>query len=170
MSNAIELVVQLSEDGSRRNAPGNWNPMSTLSEIIGSLQSDLELRNATLRYMQTCIPESRWSITQLKDIGITEPGRSLLVLELGDANQSLGDRDKDSRLLEMEIALKTIFDNHFDADSKDCIITMIKILDNVLQNPLEPKVRSLRMENKAFSAKVVSRKGGGMLCFESVGA
>jgi hypothetical protein len=162
MSNAIELVVELYDDGRRQNVPGDWNPMSTLSDVIGSVQGNMEIRNATLRYMQTCIPESMWSITELKDIGITEPGRSLLILELAETNKSLECKENESSFIQMEMALKSLFENNFDVDSKACILTLIKILDNVLQNPLEPKVRSLRMENKAFSNKVVSRKGGGM--------
>lgn len=53
-----------------------------------------------------------------------------------------------------------ILQNNFDADTKVCLVTLMKVLDNVIQKPLEPKVRSIRLGNAAFSKKVASRKGG----------
>jgi hypothetical protein len=59
----------------------------------------------------------------------------------------------------MEAAISKILQQNFDADSRLCMITLIKLLDNVLQKPDNPKVRSIRLGNPAFHAKVV-RTGG----------
>jgi len=60
----------------------------------------------------------------------------------------------------LDQAVDTILQNNFDADTKACFITLMKVLDNVIQKPFDPKVRSIRLSNPAFTNKVASRKGG----------
>lgn len=60
----------------------------------------------------------------------------------------------------LDQAVDTILQNNFDADTKACLITLMKVLDNVIQKPFDAKVRSIRLGNAAFSKKVASRKGG----------
>lgn len=61
---------------------------------------------------------------------------------------------------DLEEAIGLIFENNFDTESKACLITLMKIIDNILQKPNDPKVRTIRLQNAAFSNKVGSRKGG----------
>ncbi|GAX27285.1 hypothetical protein FisN_23Lh148 [Fistulifera solaris] len=60
----------------------------------------------------------------------------------------------------LEEAIGLIFANSFDAESKVCLITLMKIIDNILQKPGDSKVRTIRLQNAAFASKVGSRKGG----------
>jgi hypothetical protein len=60
----------------------------------------------------------------------------------------------------IETALQTLLTSNFDADTQQCVITLIKVLDNVLQKPGNVKVRSIRLQNPAFLSKVASRMGG----------
>jgi hypothetical protein len=60
----------------------------------------------------------------------------------------------------MEEALLQIFQSSFDADSKACLVTLMKVLDNVLHKPGDDRVRSIRLNNAAFQRKVGSRPGG----------
>jgi hypothetical protein len=60
---------------------------------------------------------------------------------------------------DLEEAVAVIFQNNFDEDSKVCIVTIMKLLDNLLHQPGNPKVRTIRLGNKAFSNRVGSRVG-----------
>ena len=40
-----------------------------------------------------------------------------------------------------------------------CVETLCKYLDNILQNPSEPKYRKIRKSNKAFQERVASLEG-----------
>jgi len=61
---------------------------------------------------------------------------------------------------DLEEAVAILFQNNFDADSKVCVLTLIKSLDNVIAKPHDTKVRTLRLQNAAFERKVGSRRGG----------
>ena len=73
---------------------------------------------------------------------------------------TMADAMPDLSVSALEQAVDTILDNNFDADTKACLITLMKILDNVIQKPFDSKVRSIRLGNPAFEKKVASRKGG----------
>ena len=60
----------------------------------------------------------------------------------------------------IDTALQTLLTSNFDADTQQCVVTLMKVLDNVLQKPGNVKVRSIRLENPAFHSKVASRTGG----------
>lgn len=60
----------------------------------------------------------------------------------------------------LEQAVTTIFASSFDADSKTCLITLMKVLDNILHKPGDERVRSIRLSNAAFRNRVASRPGG----------
>ena len=172
MSQEILLVLQAAENGNRRAVPGLWTPKSTIEEVMEMMQSELtgvSMENATMRYLQNSVPQSKWFKTTLQDMGLTQGGRALLILQLGlsgpattcsSNSQSEGETQLEEQT-DLEKALQLLLDSNFDADSKVCIVTIMKILDNVLQKPMEPKVRSIRMANKAFAEKVAGRKGGG---------
>ena len=60
----------------------------------------------------------------------------------------------------LDQAVDTILNNNFDADTKVCFITLMKVLDNLIQKPMDRKVRSIRLQNPAFLKRVASRPGG----------
>lgn len=68
--------------------------------------------------------------------------------------------EKVGTVRDLEEAIRLIFENNFDTESKACLITLIKIIDNILQKPGDSKVRTIRLQNAAFTNKVGSRKGG----------
>jgi len=53
-----------------------------------------------------------------------------------------------------------VLHSNFDATTKDCLNTLIKIIDNLVSKPNEPRVRSIRCANAAFDRKVGKCKGG----------
>ena len=59
-----------------------------------------------------------------------------------------------------EEAWSKVLQSNFDAASKDCLNTLLKIIDNLLSRPNEPKVRSIRCANAAFEKKVGRCTGG----------
>ncbi len=67
-----------------------------------------------------------------------------------------------------EEAWSQILQSNFDAATKDCLNTLLKIIDNLLSRPNEPKVRSLRCANAAFEKKV-GRCAGGLHFLYSIG-
>eukprot|EP00536_Pseudo-nitzschia_multiseries_P010098 jgi/Psemu1/288896/fgenesh1_pg.297_\ len=64
-----------------------------------------------------------------------------------------------SSLKALDNAVKRVLQSNFDADSKTCFVTLLKVLDNVLQHPHNPKVRTLRTENKAIRSKILDKQG-----------
>lgn len=168
MSLQIKLVLQSAETGERKDVPGTWTPKSTLSAIMDTL--DVSLENAAIRYLQTVVPQSLWFKTTLKSMGLSQGGRALLILTKSSSNASGNDAQTDNQNVQdmtdsqqdpLEASLQILFNSNFDSDTKACIIVLLKVLDNVLQKPQEPKVRSIRLANAAFAKKVVQRKGGG---------
>lgn len=59
-----------------------------------------------------------------------------------------------------EQAWDRILLSNFDATTKDCLSTLLKIIDNIISRPNEPKVRSIRCANAAFEKKVGRCTGG----------
>jgi len=63
-------------------------------------------------------------------------------------------------VLSSEEAVRFLLDSNFDVDSQECILTLLKIIDNILSKPSNPKIRTLRMSNTTVRRKVLDRKGG----------
>ncbi|KAL7541482.1 hypothetical protein ACHAXR_010961 [Thalassiosira sp. AJA248-18] len=59
-----------------------------------------------------------------------------------------------------EQAWNQTLQSNFDSATKDCLNTLLKIIDNLLSRPNEPKVRSIRCANAAFEKKVGRCSGG----------
>ena len=61
-------------------------------------------------------------------------------------NSPANDDSQQSTMAKMtpEEAWSNILESNFDAATKDCLTTLLKIIDNLLSRPNEPKVRSLR--------------------------
>ena len=182
----MKIVVQSAESGARLEAPGNsWTPKSTLQEVIQSLQPQVgkDLHNTSIRYVQKVVPFEQWQTTTLGSIGLNQGGRALLTLQFvkkkqppsvqaadtspattsstahgsNTAASSMTSFSEDS----LRSSIKTLLQNNFDVNTKECLKTLIKVMDNLLQQPDNEKVRSIRLANAAFQRKVVSRKGGG---------
>ena len=64
------------------------------------------------------------------------------------------------KMMSHEHAWNQILQSNFDATSKDCLHALLKIVDNLLSRPNDPKVRSIRCANAAFDKKVGSIVGG----------
>jgi hypothetical protein len=73
-----------------------------------------------------------------------------------------------TKMQQPEEAWSKILQSNFDATTKDCLNTLLKIIDNLLSRPNEPKVRSLRCANAAFEKKV-GRCTGGLYFLYSIG-
>jgi len=57
-------------------------------------------------------------------------------------------------------AIEQLLSNNFDVDSKECCLALLKIVNNLLSRPDEPKFRSINVRNSAFNQKVVGKSGG----------
>ena len=60
-------------------------------------------------------------------------------------------------------AIQHVLTSNFDARSKECLQTLLKIVDNVLKQPQQTKFRTLRLSNPALQQKVVQTQGLGIL-------
>lgn len=56
-------------------------------------------------------------------------------------------------------ALTNVLNSNFDAESKVCLVTILKLLDNLLKQPDNPKVRTIRLSNKTIQSKIVRCNG-----------
>ncbi|CAM9534005.1 unnamed protein product [Scytosiphon promiscuus] len=65
-------------------------------------------------------------------------------------------------------ALEAMAAGHFDADSEACVVTLAKVVDNVLHRPDDARTRQIRLGNAAFMQKV-GRITGGISFLEGVG-
>lgn len=65
-----------------------------------------------------------------------------------------------NRKVTPEESLKLLLQSNFDTNSKECIQTILKIVDNILSNPSNAKVRTLRLNNPTIQSKIVQKKGG----------
>ncbi len=63
----------------------------------------------------------------------------------------------------VEEAVRLILQKNFDADSKICFLTLLKIIDNILQKPGNEKVRSLRTANATIRSKIMDKHGHHLL-------
>jgi PUB domain/UBX domain len=57
-------------------------------------------------------------------------------------------------------AMAVLLQSNFDADTKTCLVTILKLLDNLLQHPLVPKYRTINVTNPAIRSKILDRPGG----------
>lgn len=57
-------------------------------------------------------------------------------------------------------AIEQLLSHNFDVDSKECCLALLKIVNNLLSKPDEPKFRSINVRNSAFNQKVVGKSGG----------
>jgi len=71
-------------------------------------------------------------------------------------------------MISPEEAWSRMLQSNFDATIKDCLNTLLKIVDNLLAKPNEPKVRSIRCANAAIEKKI-GRCSGGFEFLYSIG-
>ena len=77
-----------------------------------------------------------------------------------DEQPPTNNAETNNKIMMPDEAWKHILQSNFDATTKDCLNTLLKIIDNILSRPNEPKVRSIRCANAAFEKKVGRCKGG----------
>lgn len=58
-----------------------------------------------------------------------------------------------------ESALQTLFSSYFTSDIRDCTLTLIKIIDNIVSKPGDDRVRSIRLNNPNIQKKIASKNG-----------
>jgi hypothetical protein len=57
------------------------------------------------------------------------------------------------------MALQNILKSNFDTESKECLQTCLKIIDNILSRPNDQQVRSLKLNNPVVKKKILSKTG-----------
>lgn len=158
---SIELVIQTPSG----RTPVKAEPSTTLAQVVGAATMDDDQDQQSLRYLQTSVHKSQWETMTLQNLGLARGARALLILESGStaATTAANSRDvvmpdasKDSALSQ---ALFEILRHNFDDDSKVCLVTLMKVIDNVLQKPGNTKVRTIRLSNSTFREKVASKGG-----------
>lgn len=60
----------------------------------------------------------------------------------------------------LDKSIDVVLQHNFDAVSTTCLITILKLLDNVLQKPYEIKFRTVKLSNNIVQQKIVQCKGG----------
>ncbi|KAF0699409.1 Aste57867_10017 [Aphanomyces stellatus] len=86
---------------------------------------------------------------------------------LDDVNM-LDDASEDIPLLSSYDAIQLVRNRCFDAVSKELVLTLMKIVCNLLSNPDEAKYRSIRVSNPKFTESV-GKHIGGMAFLHSIG-
>jgi hypothetical protein len=57
-------------------------------------------------------------------------------------------------------AADVVLGNNFDAVTKTCFITILKLLDNVIQTPTNPLYQSVNLQNRSVQEKILRAQGG----------
>jgi len=148
--------------------PVKADPKTTLAQVVASIDESGQANS--LRYLQTSVHRSQWETMTLYNLGLKSGARALLIMELNAAggttmdtsggDVTMMDASSSSNTDTLQPALNKILNNNFDQDSQTCVVTLIKIIDNVIQKPNNPKVRSIRLANPAVAEKIVARGGG----------
>ncbi|OEU09746.1 hypothetical protein FRACYDRAFT_194726 [Fragilariopsis cylindrus CCMP1102] len=59
----------------------------------------------------------------------------------------------------VDSSIQLILEKNFDINSKICVITLLKIIDNVIQKPNNNKVRTIRTSNTTIQQKIINNYG-----------
>eukprot|EP00979_Chaetoceros_neogracilis_P005930 scaffold1152_cov237-Chaetoceros_neogracile.AAC.1 len=132
-------------------------------------------------YMRTNVLKRDWDITKISDfcdggsILLTlnlpkDDGREAVVAEQPVAssttisNDSPEPMDIDNGTIMLnpktpKEAMTVILISNFDQESKECLLTIIKMVDNLLSKS-DAKFRSIRISNKSIEKKITSKIGG----------
>lgn len=142
----------------------------------------------SLVYMRTSVLKRDWAITKIGDF--CDGGSILLTLNLPkedsassvaafppastdevepmDIDQSMNSTENilnaTSSLEGPHEAVKYILNSNFDANSQECLSTVLKMVDNLLTKS-DAKFRSIRLTNATVEKKIISKKGGLELLF-----
>jgi transglutaminase/protease-like cytokinesis protein 3 len=160
---SIELVIQAPSG----RIPVQADPKTSLSDILSSI--DESSNASSLRYLQTTVHRSQWDTMTLHNLGLKSGARALLILEMSgsmDTNSNVNRSTASDNASTLEPALSKILQSNFDQDSQTCIVTLMKVIDNVIQKPNNPKVRSIRLANPTVAEKIVARGGGKIMLNE----
>ena len=179
----IQLVLQsASHPAARMEIPGDWKKTDTIQNVLISIKDRLfgvDMANSSIRYLQTVVESRNWETTTLGSMGLEQGGRALLILQTSaptsaalppagqqqqqqyvNSNSNSNDDSMESDH-PLEAAIQQLLDNNFDADSKVAIVTLLKIIDNILSKPYDPKLRMLKLSNAVVQKKIATRLGAG---------
>ena len=162
---------------------------SSLPPLINKPLGEWNEPQPFIVYMRTNVLKRDWEITKLSDF--CDGGSILLTLNLpkdepatdtgaaasNDSSEPMdidvgGSGETASTSLPANTfspktpkeAMRIILKSNFDLESKECLQTILKMVDNLLSKS-DAKFRSIRITNKTVEKKVTDRKGGLDLLF-----
>ena len=137
-SSGVILSLELSNGAASSSSVGN---------AISSAASSLSIKPVIQKSSGGGSPAM--SIAQQPDASSQSPEP----MDIDTSNETLERRTPNE-------AWSKVLQSNFDSSTKDCLVTLLRMIDNVLSKPNEPKVRSIRCANVAFDKKVGQCKGG----------
>lgn len=60
----------------------------------------------------------------------------------------------------VETAVEFVLSNNFDAKSQPCLLTCVKLIDNLIRKPTNPTFQTIKLTNPAIQSKIGECKGG----------
>ena len=169
-------------------SPNGISLKSTLSDVVSRLELPSLSPSSTLVCLRKVSPFEEWGTTTLRDMLAGDDGSAgvLLTLDVGptpadtssksiidkaaaslnikpvpmevDSQQQVTNSVTGAQQISSASAWTTVLQSNFDSTSKSCLLTLLKIIDNILSKS-DPRVRSIRYGNTNFQSKVASCKG-----------
>ena len=152
----IGLVLKY--QGNRLNVPGNVELSWTIAYVMDLMSNQLPpLNEIEVLYLRTVVSKKDWSVTTLAQLfGLsttTTTGNYCISLQQTKSSNQSSTSSED--------AIKVLLQNNFDEDSITCLITICKLVDNVLKSSLDDmSKRTLKTSNKILQQKIFSKVGG----------
>lgn len=181
----IRVIIRISSSGQRLTVPPDGLTLnSTLADVVSRVSLPSVSSNATMVCLRQVAPYNEWSGTTLKSMLDGDDGCAGILLTF-DVTASKSAIDKTAASLNikpepMDISEDTtqqnavqrhpsnamspaeawsiVLSSNFDTASKSCLLTLLKIIDNILSRS-DPKVRCIRYGNPNFQSKVASCRG-----------
>ena len=157
----IGLVLKYK--GNRWNVPGNVESHWTIAYVMDLMSNELPSFNnneVEVLYLRTVVAEKDWSTTtlaQLFGLSKTATGNYCILLQPTKTTS----KESSSSSSSSQEAIQVLLQNNFDDDSITCLITICKLVDNVLKSSLDDmSKRTLKSSNKILQQKIFSKVGG----------
>ena len=152
-SAGVVLTLDLGADGSGSVATKSSNPVTS---AISSAASSLNIKPvvattpaaAAAAPMAMQIEDRAAAATAVAPPAATNAESKLEPMDVDNST------DSPKKVMAPEEAWNQMLQSNFDKTTKDCLNILLKIIDNILSRPNEPKVRSIRCANAAFDKKV----------------
>jgi len=162
-SAGVVLTLDLGSGGGGNN--GVQQQSNPVKKAIDSAASSLNIKP---QVVQSGAPSAPSAMQIDERSTTTAPSTAASVPPASTTSEQPMDIDGDApptptinnKVVTTEDAWKHILQSNFDATTKDCLNTLLKIIDNIISRPNEPKVRSIRCANAAIEKKVGRCTGG----------